>query len=115
MFEQGVDGVRMIMVARLIADDIAAMLGAWRSAIKRQGAIELAGAMADCIQRGALPAETRLPGARPLAAALGCNRKLVAAAFGRLAERGLVRSRPRSGVVVCPVPSAGGTSSPRHA
>lgn len=52
----------------------------------------------DAAEMGAMQAGDRMPGTRRLAAELGADPRLVAAAFHRLEGEGLVRMRARSGV-----------------
>lgn len=54
------------------------------------------------IRSGALPAHSRLPGKRTLAADLGVSVNTVDTAYQMLAAEGYVESRPRSGFVVLP-------------
>lgn len=59
-------------------------------------------ALAGQIRSGALPAGTRLPGKRTLAAELGISINTVDTAYQMLAAEGYVEARPRSGFVVLP-------------
>lgn len=51
----------------------------------------------DAAEMGALKGGDRLPGTRRLASELGVDPRLIASAFRRLSEEGLVELRPRSG------------------
>ncbi|MBP3657658.1 MAG: PLP-dependent aminotransferase family protein [Clostridia bacterium] len=53
------------------------------------------------ILQGGLPAGTRLPSKRELAAHLSVSTATVEAAYGRLTDEGYCESRPRSGMYVC--------------
>ncbi|MGI8618391.1 MAG: GntR family transcriptional regulator [Gemmatimonadaceae bacterium] len=57
----------------------------------------------DAIEMGAMNSGDRLPGTRKLAAELQVDPRLVASAFRRLQQEGLVELRPRSGVYVAKV------------
>src|SRR6476661_952216 len=61
---------------------------------------QLATAVARAIEMGELAAGTRLPAERELARALGLSRTTIVAAYDRLRESGLVRSRQGSGTRV---------------
>lgn len=61
--------------------------------------------MADEIQSGTLPAGSRMPSIRKLAAQLGVSNATVVAAYDRLSARGLIASRAASGYFVL-APSA---------
>ncbi|MFJ5676423.1 PLP-dependent aminotransferase family protein [Streptomyces sp. NPDC093097] len=58
------------------------------------------------IVQSRLPAGTRLPATRSLAAELGIARGVVVEAYQRLGEEGLTASRPRAGTTVRPRPHA---------
>lgn len=55
------------------------------------------------IRTGALPAHTRLPSKRQLAAHLGVSVTTVDTAYGQLVSEGYLESRPRRGFFVCPI------------
>jgi len=57
----------------------------------------------DAIEMGAMKAGDRLPGTRKLADELRVDPRLVASAFRRLHQEGLVELRPRSGVYVAEI------------
>lgn len=59
------------------------------------------------VQRGNLPAGTRLPGKRTFAEHLGVSTVTVDAAYRLLCDEGYVYSRERSGFFVCRIESAG--------
>jgi DNA-binding transcriptional MocR family regulator len=61
---------------------------------------QLAAAIARAIERGDLPAGTRLPAERELATEFGLSRTTIVAAYDRLRQSGLVRSRQGSGTRV---------------
>ncbi len=61
---------------------------------------QLASALARAIERGDLPAGTRLPAERELAAELGLSRTTIVSAYDRLRTANLVRSRQGSGTRV---------------
>ncbi|MGW6944019.1 MocR-like pyridoxine biosynthesis transcription factor PdxR [Streptomyces xanthophaeus] len=65
----------------------------------------LAGRLRAAIADGTLPAGSRLPASRVLAAELQVSRGLVTEAYQRLAETGQVSGRGRAGTVVVAVPS----------
>lgn len=54
----------------------------------------------DAVEMGALKAGARLPGTRRLAEELDADPRLIASAFRRLQQEGLVELRPRSGAYV---------------
>ena len=66
------------------------------------GAADIADSIEAGIINGALPGGHHLPTVRSLAADLGISTATVAAAYRRLAERGLVRGNGRAGTVVTP-------------
>ncbi len=68
----------------------------------------LAGRMREAVADGRLPAGTRLPPTRELAAELGVSRGLVTEAYRRLSESGQVVGRGREGTVVVQVPASPG-------
>lgn len=68
--------------------------------IEGAGAAEIAASVRGLVARGALEDGAVLPPVRVLADRLGVNRNTVAAAYRRLAERGLVEGRGRGGTVV---------------
>lgn len=61
---------------------------------------QLAGGLAELIDRGEIPPGGRLPAERPLAGALGLSRTTVVAAYGRLEESGRIDRRQGSGTRV---------------
>jgi GntR family transcriptional regulator/MocR family aminotransferase len=62
--------------------------------------LQLAGAIADDIQRGRLKPGEALPGSRELAECLGINRNTVIAGYGELAAEGLISTRIGGGTFV---------------
>jgi len=81
------------------------LLGNWRPSGSREPAYRLlAAALRLLILDGRLGLETRLPGERDLAAALGLSRGTIAAAFAELRADGFLASRHGSGSLVT-VPS----------
>ena len=75
-------------------------------------------ALAGQIRAGSIPAGTRLPGKRALAAELSVSVNTVDTAYQMLAAEGYVESRPRSGFVVLPFEGpafAGGLYPGAHA
>lgn len=62
--------------------------------------LQLAGAIADAIQRGRLKPGEALPGSRELAECLGINRNTVIAGYGELAAEGLISTRIGGGTFV---------------
>jgi DNA-binding transcriptional MocR family regulator len=81
------------------AGTLAAVLGDWSTGADPLNE-QLASAVARAIELGDLPAGTRLPAERELAAALGLSRTTIVAAYDRLRIAGLVRSRQGSGTRV---------------
>lgn len=61
---------------------------------------QIADALVHDIRRGALPVGARLPGTRPLAAALGVHRNTVVAAIDALTSEGWLEARAGSGTFV---------------
>jgi DNA-binding transcriptional MocR family regulator len=61
---------------------------------------QLAGALSRAVDRGLLPPGTRLPAERQLASELGLSRTTIVAAYDRLRQSGMVRSRQGSGTRV---------------
>lgn len=55
------------------------------------------------IRAGVLPAHTKLPSKRQLAAQLGVSVTTVDAAYGQLVSEGYLESQPRRGFFVCPI------------
>ena len=78
---------------------LTAILGDWSSGADPLNE-QLASALARAIERGDLPAGTRLPAERELAAALSLSRTTIVAAYDRLRASNLVRSRQGSGTRV---------------
>jgi DNA-binding transcriptional MocR family regulator len=68
--------------------------------IEGANAAEIVASVRALVTRGALPEGAVLPPVRVLAEQLSLNRNTVAAAYRRLAERGLVEGRGRGGTVV---------------
>lgn len=91
---QGQSPVQFLPVA-----DVASVLGAWTLRSGPRYA-RLAEAVADAIAQGVLPTGTRLPPDRALAQHLQVSRGTVVAAYGELADRGLVVRRQGSGTTV---------------
>ena len=83
---------------RLSARRLADLLGRWRGA--GHGYLELADSVALLVRDGRIVPGTTLPAERPLSETLGVSRTTVAAAYQRLRETGVVRSRRGSGTVV---------------
>ncbi|MEV7773564.1 PLP-dependent aminotransferase family protein [Kitasatospora sp. NPDC086791] len=67
----------------------------------------LARRLREAVADGRLPAGSRLPASRVLAADLGVSRGVVTDAYGRLAEEGQLAGRGRGGTVVVGVPVPG--------
>ena len=82
---------------RVNARRLAQLLGSWRRRGSRHGAADLAAGIRLLVLDGRLPAGTGLPPERELAAALGISRTMVASAWDRLREDGLVASRRGAG------------------
>ncbi len=76
---------------------LAQLLGTWRRHGSRHGAADLAAGVRLLVLDGRLPAGTGLPPERELAAALDVSRTMVAAAWERLRDAGLVVSRRGAG------------------
>ncbi|MFJ4184691.1 PLP-dependent aminotransferase family protein [Kitasatospora sp. NPDC089509] len=79
----------------------------------------LTGRLREAVADGRLPAGSRLPASRVLAAELGVSRGVVTDAYGRLAEAGQLAGRGRGGTVVvalaaaaAPVPATPAVSAP---
>jgi DNA-binding transcriptional MocR family regulator len=83
----------------LPASTLADALGDWSDGADPLNE-QLASAIARSIELGDLPAGTRLPAERELAARLGLSRTTIVAAYDRLRQSGLVRSRQGSGTRV---------------
>lgn len=66
----------------------------------------------DAAEMGALKAGARLPGTRKLAAELEADPRLIAAAFRRLQQEGLVEMRARSGAYVSARGGSAATTNP---
>ncbi|TWE27566.1 GntR family transcriptional regulator [Prauserella muralis] len=75
---------------RLTAAELVVLLGRWWTGDDRTGAVNLAKRIEYLVWHGQLGVGVELPSHRDLARELGRNRKLVAAAYGRLHERGIV-------------------------
>lgn len=76
------------------------LLGHWHQVLTRTPVYrQLADGLRLLIQDGRLPLDTRLPGERELAAALGVSRTTVAAALALLREEGYLLSRHGSGSI----------------
>ncbi|MFE4516550.1 PLP-dependent aminotransferase family protein [Kitasatospora sp. NPDC056783] len=77
----------------------------------------LARRLREAVADGRLPAGTRLPAGRVLAAELGVSRGVVTDAYQRLAEEGRLAGRGRGGTVVVAIPAAAAeppaTAAPR--
>jgi DNA-binding transcriptional MocR family regulator len=78
---------------------LADMLGPWSDGADPLNE-QLAAALSRAVTRGLLPAGTRLPAERELAGQLGLSRTTIVAAYDRLRQSGLVRSRQGSGTRV---------------
>ena len=93
----------IIGLMRIIA--FTSLLGAWQAApgplYRRLGA-----AIAAAVAAGRLPAGSRLPAERPLAAALAVSRTTVIGAYDVLREEGWIESRRGSGTRVRAFPAA---------
>jgi DNA-binding FadR family transcriptional regulator len=74
----------------------------------------LAAAIDAAIQRGTLPAGTRLPSERDLARELGLSRSTVVAAYDRLKSEGRVHTLRGSGTYAGPAASDEGPFNPGH-
>ncbi|MBS3180736.1 MULTISPECIES: PLP-dependent aminotransferase family protein [Leucobacter] len=83
---------------RLSARRLTELLGRWRGA--GHGYLELADSVTLLVRDGRIVPGTTLPAERPLAESLGVSRTTVAAAYQRLRETAVVRSRRGSGTVV---------------
>jgi DNA-binding transcriptional MocR family regulator len=79
--------------------DLLAIIGDWSAGCDPLNE-QLASALAQAIERGDLPAGTRLPAERELAGALGLSRTTIVSAYDRLRIANLVRSRQGSGTRV---------------
>ncbi|HEX2132735.1 MAG TPA: PLP-dependent aminotransferase family protein [Actinophytocola sp.] len=82
---------------RVHARRLAQLLGTWRRHGSRQGAVDLAAGIRMLVLDGRLPAGTGLPPEREVATALDVSRTMVAAAWERLRDDGLVVSRRGAG------------------
>lgn len=87
---------------------LARQLGNWRTGDGSRpgtpGYVQLADALTALVRDGVLPVGSRLPAERTLAAALQVSRTTVTAAYGRLADAGVVRRRHGSGTTVQTLP-----------
>jgi DNA-binding transcriptional MocR family regulator len=101
------------MIHLLTSEALVSGIGAWT---KRPGPRyeRLAGAIGDLIARESSPPGCRLPPERELAALLGVSRGTVVAAYGALAERGVVTRRQGSGTRVAGEPAPAPPDAPRH-
>jgi len=81
------------------AATLADMLGLWSDGADPLNE-QLAAALSRAVTRGLLPPGTRLPAERELAGQLGLSRTTIVAAYDRLRQSGLVRSRQGSGTRV---------------
>jgi DNA-binding transcriptional MocR family regulator len=101
------------MIQFLTAEALVSGIGAWT---KRAGPRyeRLAEAIGDLIVREASPPGCRLPPERELAALLGLSRGTVVAAYGALADRGVVTRRQGSGTRVAGDPAPAPPDAPRH-
>ncbi|MBX6751457.1 MAG: PLP-dependent aminotransferase family protein, partial [Micromonosporaceae bacterium] len=70
----------------------------------RTAGARLTAALREAIDSGRLPAGTRLPSTRALAADLGLSRGVVVGAYEQLVAEGRLLARPGSGTVVASVP-----------
>ena len=68
--------------------------------ITGRSAAEIAASVRELIERGALRSGDALPSVRSLAEGLGVNRNTAVAAYGQLAQAGLVVTRGRGGTRV---------------
>lgn len=90
-----------MIVRRIGAASLLRLLGNWRLNGSRDPAYRSLGtALRRLILDGSLGLETRLPGERELAAALGLSRGTIAAAFAELRADGFLASRHGSGSLV---------------
>lgn len=88
------------------------LLGNWHQDLPRISVYrQLADGLRLLILDGRLPLDSRLPGERELAAALGISRTTVATALAQLREEGYLASRQGSGSVTM-LPESGQTVSP---
>lgn len=88
------------------------LLGHWHQPLPRTPVYrQLADGLRLLILDGRLPLDSRLPGERELAAALGVSRTTVAAALSQLREEGYLLSRHGSGSVTV-IPDRGALASP---
>ncbi len=88
------------------------LLGHWHQGISRTPVYrQLADGLRLLILDGRLPLESRLPGERELATALGVSRTTVAAALGQLREEGYLLSRHGSGSTTV-LPEGGLSATP---
>jgi DNA-binding transcriptional MocR family regulator len=83
----------------LSASSLVDLLGPWSEGADPLNE-QLAGALSRAIDRGLLPPGTRLPAERELASELGLSRTTIVAAYDRLRQSGMVRSRQGSGTRV---------------
>jgi len=105
----------------ITASRLGHLLGEWSAGADPLNE-QLASALARGIERGDLPAGTRLPAERELAQEFGLSRTTIVAAYDRLRQSGLVRSRQGSGTRVTsrrpglsqPYDAANGATAMRH-
>ena len=83
----------------LSAAKLADLLGLWSDGADPLNE-QLASALSRAVDRGLLPPGTRLPAERELASQLGLSRTTIVAAYDRLRQSGMVRSRQGSGTRV---------------
>jgi DNA-binding transcriptional MocR family regulator len=95
--QSGTNGPKRTYV--IDADELLTLLGDWSSGCDPLNE-QLGASIARAIERGDLPAGTRLPAERELAAAIGLSRTTIVAAYDRLRTANLVRSRQGSGTRV---------------
>jgi DNA-binding transcriptional MocR family regulator len=93
--------------------DVATALVDWK---RGRGPLlaRLAGALEAAILRGVIPAGTRLPSERDLAAALELSRSTVVAAYDRLKAEGRIHTLRGSGTFAGPAPTANDPFSAGH-
>jgi DNA-binding transcriptional MocR family regulator len=93
------NGLERTSSAAVSAAALVDLLGPWSNGADPLNE-QLANALSRAVERGLLPPGTRLPAERELATQLGLSRTTIVAAYDRMRQSGMVRSRQGSGTRV---------------